>query len=134
MLEEKTQIESLIASLTLWEKLKLYDTEIERAKKQWFGFLRLALYKRILKRLTRFQRFIEQDLELKIGELNEARDFWQKDTQKTDLEKADLLGTIELSLNQITSLQRQFKDIVSPKTRTSLKQLEGFFARMDSVK
>lgn len=134
MLESSDQVKSLYDSLALWEKIKLYQDEIDRAKSHWFGFLRLALYKRILKRLARFHRFIEQDLELKIKQLQEARNFWQTDTAQTTVEKADLLGTIELTLTQTQNLERQFKELVSPKTRNSLKQLEYFFGDLKNTK
>ena len=134
MLQTKDQISSLYNSLTLWEKISLYENEINRAKKQWFGFLRLALYKRILKRLSRFHRFIEQDLELKIKNLQESKQFWEKNTDQATVEKADLLNTIDITLAQTQDLQRQFIQLISPKTKNNLAQLEHFFEDFKNLK
>lgn len=133
MLKSKKQVIDLYRSLSLWEKLKLYDQELERAHRQWFGFLRLALYRRILKRINRFHRFIEQDFELKLNQLKEAEHYWQNNQNQTTVDKADLINTIELTITQLNQLQNQFKSVVSNNSKSNLKQLDDFFGDLSNA-
>ncbi len=119
-------------SLRLWQELQAYETRLAAAR-DLPGRLRLAVLRRLLRRLVPYQKLIITDLESAQQTFHAAVQFWQTyNAAHPDDPEGESEATALRYLQRSRALLGQFTQSVLTPNAASLDQLETIFQQLES--